>query len=144
MKSQLLVSRLTQPFLSTPMFQMSVELLIFIYTLLSISVLSSDDIAASIAVALVQSRLDYANSLLYHTSAYNINKLQRVQNMAARLVLRKKHTSIIDSITHLHWLPISKRIDFKIATITYKLLSTQQPPYLTSLIRYHDSVRQLL
>jgi len=47
--------------------------------------------ATSIAVALVQSRLDYANSLLYHllyhTSAYIINKLQRVQNMAARLVL---------------------------------------------------------
>ena len=45
------------------------------------------DIALSIAVALVQSRLDYANSVLYRTSSHNINKLQRVQTMAARLVV---------------------------------------------------------
>ena len=44
------------------------------------------DIALSIAVALVQSRLDYANSVLCSTSSHNINKLQRAQTMAARLV----------------------------------------------------------
>ena len=92
--------------------------------------------ATSIAVALVQSRLDYANSILYHTSSHNIAKLQRVQNMAARLVLRNKHISAAVSLSQLHWLPISKRIDFKLATITYKLLNTQQPAYLRSLISY--------
>jgi hypothetical protein len=94
------------------------------------------DMAMSIAVALVQSRLDYANSLPYNTSAYNINKLQRVQNMAARLVLRNWQISSADSLSQLHWLPVSKRIDFKIATLTYKLLSTEQPGYLRSLINY--------
>ena len=43
--------------------------------------------AMSIAVAMVQSRLDYANSLLYNASACDINKLQRVQNMITRQVL---------------------------------------------------------
>ena len=94
------------------------------------------DMATSIAVALIQSRLDYANSILYHTSSHNIAKLQRVQNMAARLVLRNKHISAAASLSQLHWLPISKRIDFKLATITYKLLNTQQPAYLRSLINY--------
>ena len=47
--------------------------------------------AASIAVALVQSRLDYANSILYQTTAKNIHKLQRVQNMAARLVIHTQN-----------------------------------------------------
>jgi len=74
--------------------------------------------ATSIAVALVQSRLDYANSLLYHTSAYNINKLQRVQNMAARLVLPNSQLHKADILFRLHWLPISKRIEFKIAAKT--------------------------
>jgi hypothetical protein len=92
------------------------------------------DMATSIAVALVQSRLDYSNSLLYKTSSQNIKKLQRVQNTAARLVLREKHTH--DSLHRLHWLPISKRIDFKIATLTYKLLTTEQPAYLRSLIQF--------
>jgi hypothetical protein len=92
------------------------------------------DMATSIAVALVQSRLDYANSLLYKTSSQNIKKLQRVQNTAARLVLREPHTH--DSLYRLHWLPISKRIDFKLATLTYKLLTTEQPAYLRSLIQF--------
>ena len=56
--------------------------------------------------------------------------------MAARLVLRNKHISAAASLSQLHWLPISKRIDFKLATITYKLLITQQPAYLRSLINY--------
>ena len=102
----------------------------------------TQDMANSIAVSLVQSRLDYANSLLYNTSDHNINKLQRVQNMAARLVLCKKHISSSQSLSQLHWLPVSKRIDFKIATLTYKLLSTQQPAYLRSLINYQSYSRE--
>ena len=86
----------------------------------------TNDMANSI-VALVQSRLDYANSILYHTSSYNISKLQRVQNMAARLVVSNKHLSSSDYLSYLHWLPVCKRIDFKIATLTYKLLNHQQP-----------------
>jgi hypothetical protein len=44
-------------------------------------------------------------------------------------------------------LPISKRIDFKIAyklnnTLTYKLLGTQQPTYLRSVIQFHTSSPQ--
>jgi len=46
------------------------------------------DMATSIAVALVQSCLDYANSLLYRVSTRNIHKLQRCQNAAARLILQ--------------------------------------------------------
>ncbi len=103
----------------------------------------TSEMATSIAVALVQSRLDYANSLLYHTSMHNISKLQRVQNMAASLVLRNNNISPSESLFHLHWLPISKRIDFKIATLTYKLLSTQQPSYLRSLINFETPSRQL-
>jgi hypothetical protein len=89
--------------------------------------------AMSISVAIFQIRLDYANSLLYNTSAYNINKLQHVQNMAARLILRNRQISSADSLSQLHWLPVSKCMDFKIATLTYKLLSTKQPGYLRSL-----------
>ena len=100
--------------------------------------------AMSIAVALIQSRLDYANSILYHTAASNITKLQRIQNTAAHLVLPYSHLSANEStLTQLHWLPISRRIEFKLATITYKLLNTEQPSYLRSLIHYDNPVRQL-
>ena len=85
------------------------------------------DMATSIAVALVQSRLDYAISLLYRVSTRNIHKLQRCQNIAARLILQQSFTpSIQDLMNQLHWLPIQARIDFKIATLTYKALSSGQ------------------
>jgi len=39
--------------------------------------------------------------------------------------------------------PIHKRIHFKVATLTYKVLSTQQPADLYSLISYDQSSRLL-
>jgi len=100
--------------------------------------------ATSITVALVQSRLDYANSLLYRVSTRNIHKLQRCQNTAARLILQQSFTpSIQDLINQLHWLPVQARIDFKIATLTYKALSSGQPAYLRELISPYKPSRQL-
>ena len=94
------------------------------------------DIALSIAVALVQSRIFYANSVLYRTSSHNINKLQRVQTMAARRVVGNRQIPATDLLSDLHWLPVTRRIPFKTATLTYKVLNTQQPAYLRSLINY--------
>ena len=45
------------------------------------------DMAKSIGVAIVQSRLDYCNSLFFDTSENNIRKLQRIQNTLARIVV---------------------------------------------------------
>ena len=52
----------------------------------------ADDIAILIAVALVQSRLDYCNSFFFNMSCFNINKLQHVQNLAVRLALNDWHS----------------------------------------------------
>jgi len=37
----------------------------------------------------------------------------------------------------LHWLPVESRIAFKIAAITYKVLTTGQPNYLRELLNYY-------
>jgi len=49
-------------------------------------VLLSTDDAKAVASAMVSSRLDYYNSVLSGTPLANLNKLQRVQNTAARIV----------------------------------------------------------
>ena len=95
----------------------------------------TDDMAKAVATSLVQSRLDYANSILYGISKSNLNKLQRVHNSLARIVLnRHPLTPSNGLLSELHWLPIHQRINFKLATLTFKALYLQQPPHLASLL----------
>ena len=100
-----------------------------------------DESSAHDAVrALVLSRLDYCNSLLYGTTSQNLQCLQLLQNHAAKLVLNKpKFTRVAPHLNDLHWLPISKRIEFKIATFAYKALHNEVPAYLSELLHIRQS-----
>ena len=66
--------------------------------------------------AIIISRVDHCNGVLYGSSGYLLDRLQSVLNSAARLILG---VSEFDSVSaairdELHWLPITKRIQFKI------------------------------
>ena len=51
---------------------------------------------------------------------------------------------IIHVLSELHWLPITARIQYKIAPLlTHKVMSTQQPAYLTALFRQSQPTRTL-
>ena len=101
-------------------------------------------VAKTIATALVSSRLDYCNSLLYNTANKDIAKLQRVQNCLARVVTRSPRFSrSVPLLKSLHWLPVHYRIIFKICTITYQALSSTQPAYLNSMLTPARNSRQL-
>ena len=85
--------------------------------------------------AFVSSRIDYCNSLLYGLSTYQLNKLQRAQNAAARLIFQKsKYYHVRPLLYNLHWLPVKFRIDFKILLLTYKAINGLAPFYLQELI----------
>ncbi len=62
--------------------------------------------------AFMTSRLDYCNALLGGCSARLINKLQMVQNAAARVLTRTRKYDISLVLSTLHWLPTKQRIDF--------------------------------
>ncbi len=84
--------------------------------------------------AFMTSRLDYCNALLGGCSACLINKLQIVQNEAARVLTRTRNYDHISPVlSTLHWLPIKHRIDFKILLITFKALNGLAPQYLSEL-----------
>ena len=99
--------------------------------------------AKSVANAIVSSRLDYANSLLYGISGSNMLKLQRVQNSLARVILATTHTRTDNALHVLHWLPIHHRISFKIASLTYKILNSKEPSYLADLLSPYVPARTL-
>ena len=94
------------------------------------------DASTALANALVSSRLDYCNSLLHSIPKVHLDKLQRVQNSLARVVTKStRFTSSKPLLKRLHWLPIASRIDFKIATLTYKAVHLKQPPSLAKLLQ---------
>ncbi len=94
--------------------------------------------------ALMTSRLYYCNPLLGGCSACLINKLQMVQNAAARVLTRtRKYDHISRVLSTLHWLPIKHRIDFKLLLITYKALHGLAPQYLSKLLTHYSPPRPL-
>ena len=72
------------------------------------------DSAKYLATALVSSRLDYCNSLLYGVADIDHTRLQRVQNQLARLMTKSPpFASSILLFRYFHWLPVRFRILFK-------------------------------
>jgi len=78
----------------------------------------ADDICLSLATALIQSRLDYSNSV-FGTSTHNLHKLQMVQNALARTITRSpRSVSTSQLLSNLHWLPIiNAALDVKVRKI---------------------------
>ena len=90
--------------------------------------------------AFVSGRIDYCNSLLYGLPAYQIQKLQRVQNASARLVFEEsKFCHITPFLTALHWLPAAYRIVFKILPLIFKAIYGLAPPYVSELVSVKDT-----
>ena len=102
------------------------------------------DSARNAVVSLVTSRLDYCNGLLCGITGELILKLQRVQNNAARVITRtKKHDHITPVLNNLHWLPIRKRIQFKILLLVYKCMCGIAPSYLKEALTEYVPSRTL-
>ena len=90
------------------------------------------------------SQIDYCNSFLYGLPTVEHEKLQRVQNIATRLITgssRRDHITPV--LKNLHWLPVKLCVTFKILLVTYKILNAQSPSYRTSLISSYKPVRFL-
>ena len=84
---------------------------------------------------LVTSRMDYGNALLCGLPAKLTGKLQRVQNTAARVITGvRKYDHITPKLRELHWLPVVKRIDYKILVLVYKALHDQAPSYISAML----------
>ena len=87
--------------------------------------------------AFVSCRLDYCNALFFWLPVRELNRLQSIQNAAARLISGTniyEYDHITPILKNLHWLPVKARIDFKILLITYKILYGYCPIYLNNLI----------
>lgn len=94
--------------------------------------------------AFITSNIDYCNSVCFGLPAYKVKKLQRIQNTAAKMVKGvSKYASSTGALKDLHWLPVTQRIDYKVALLTYKCLNGLAPGYLCNLVTPKSSTRTL-
>ena len=94
--------------------------------------------------AFVLLRLDYCNSLFPGLSNDKITKRQRIQNNAARLVLKQpKRHHISPLLKDLHCLPIKARVDYKVALLCFKCQNNNAPAYIKDLIVPYTPSRML-
>ena len=105
----------------------------------------SKEVTNKLVCSFVLSRLDYCNSLLAGLPECKLKRLQLVQNHAARLVTKSRIRDHISPILHdLHWLPVQKRINYKISTIAYQCLHDPlYPEYLRDCVTPYVPSRSL-
>ena len=94
--------------------------------------------------ALVMSRLDYGNAMLYGLPETQLRKLQMIQNSAARLITgtrRQDHVTPI--LFSLHWLPFRQRMELKLLLLVFHAVHHLCPVYLSSLVIPYTPTRTL-
>jgi len=102
----------------------------------------------TVVVALVISRLDYANSVLTGLPAYLVKRLPSVLNASARLMygLRRsrlmyglqRFDRVFEALMSLHWLRIPELIQFKLAVLVHRVIHGNTPDYLGPFTRLSD------
>ena len=90
---------------------------------------------ATLVSAFVLSIIDNCSSLLFVSTHDVTSHLQRIQNYAARVILRlPMSSSITIHLKSLHWLPVKVRCTYKIACLCYHCHSIIVPSYVTDML----------
>ena len=101
----------------------------------------SQNVAVTLIHSFITSKVDYCSSLLYGVPAYQLDKLQRVQNAASRFIfMEDTFFHITPLLSKLHWLPVTFRIKFRILLLTFKAIHGLAPSYIKDLISIKSSV----
>ena len=88
---------------------------------------------------LVISHLDYSNAILAGLPDNTIKKLQRVQNIRAKIILnRDRRSSVTECLKQLHWLLVRERIKHKTLTLVHKCLMDNASMHLQDLLQEHE------
>ena len=92
----------------------------------------TEDAAKIMVNSMITSKLDYCNAILYGLPNCDLDKLYSIQKLAARLITGiRKYDHITPLLKQLHWLPVKRRIEYKIVLLVFKCLQGTAPEYLS-------------
>ena len=115
-----------------------------LYRLSSIRRYLTVNATRTVVQALITSRLDYCNSLMINISSTQMERLQKIQNKAARMISRVPSSQHITPVLQqLHWLPVRCRITYKILVTVFKCLHALAPTYLIELLEARQLDKRL-
>jgi hypothetical protein len=104
----------------------------------------TNDACRTVVQSLVTSRLDYGNALLHGQPKTQTQRLQKIQNTAARIVACiPRHEHITPVLKNLHWLPVEARIQYRVILLTFKALHDKCPSYVTKMVELYKPKRAL-
>jgi hypothetical protein len=96
--------------------------------------------------SIIQPTIDYAITVWGHTTMTNINKIQRLQNLAARIVTNNfdyVNTRGIDIVKQLKWMNVSERIIYFERLLMFKCIHGMAPEYLCNQVTMEIEVRNV-
>ena len=89
--------------------------------------------------SLILPYFDYCSTIWGISADCNMNRLQKLQNRFARMVLqvdiRTPHKLML---SQLRWQSINQRIDYQYYLYTFKIINDLVPTYLQPLLHYRD------
>ena len=101
----------------------------------------STTLCKSLIHGLVTSRIDYGNAILFGISDRHLHRLEMVQRSAARIVMQirrgDRKSAMTTILLQLHWLPVRKRIEYKLLVLVHRALYDGTPEYLAALLLQH-------
>lgn len=104
----------------------------------------SRDSLRTVVTALILSRLDYCNGLYLNIQKRLMNRLQVVQNAAARLLTGiPRFVSVKRELRQLHWLPVKHLALFKALCTVFKALNGKGPDFLKYKFQWYVPRRML-
>ena len=97
----------------------------------------------SIYKSVIAPHFDYCSSLLFLCNEASMDRLQKIQNKAMRVVLRcSRMTSIENMLKALDWPSVKQRIYASTMFLIFKLKHGLLPEYLSEMVSYSRDIHQ--
>ena len=110
----------------------------------SIRHILSIDATKTLLSAVEHPKLDYCNSVFYGSPMNMLERHQKVEISAARLIFKCcKQNHISPLLMSMHWLPINARIEYKLSVICHSFFLGLYSIYLSDLLSVYSPKRNL-